>query len=66
MMKLKHLPLAHRAEKWTRFSAPNDALIKEGSIGWTQRASLNDALSWRLSIVRRERRNTSPLLPFPR
>jgi hypothetical protein len=26
--------LAHRAEKWTRFSASNDALFKERSIGW--------------------------------
>src|SRR4051794_30275429 len=25
---------AHRAEKWTRFSAPNDALFKAWSIGW--------------------------------
>jgi hypothetical protein len=25
--------LAHRAEKWSRFSAPNDALFKEWSIG---------------------------------
>jgi hypothetical protein len=27
-------PLAHRAEKWTRFSAPNDAPLEEESIGW--------------------------------
>ncbi len=26
--------LEHRAEKWTQFSAPNDALIQEESIGW--------------------------------
>ena len=26
--------LAHRAEKWTRFSAPSDALLAKGSIGW--------------------------------
>src|SRR5687768_9474862 len=25
--------LAHRAEKWTRFSAKNDALLQGGSIG---------------------------------
>jgi hypothetical protein len=26
--------LSHRAEKWTRFSAPNDASLEEESIGW--------------------------------
>jgi hypothetical protein len=27
------MALAHRAEEWTRFSAQNDVLIQEGSIG---------------------------------
>jgi hypothetical protein len=26
--------LAHRADKWTRLSAQNDALLKRRSIGW--------------------------------
>jgi cytochrome c len=43
------MSLAHRAEKWTRFSAKNDALLKKVSIGWIPKVVStfgSDALGW--------------------
>jgi iron(III) transport system substrate-binding protein len=46
--------LAHRAEKWTRFSAPNDAPLEEESIGWIPKVEStfgSDALALRVAAI---------------